>query len=222
MKKHEDFQENLAGFVLGELSDDRNNLIRKHLKECEACRREAERMQKVLKAADYIQAEQIDETTCRQAQQNVLDAVEALESEGGPSAGSWWTRPIVQYAAAAVLILGALLALHYLGPDQKLPDRNGLTTQTPYDVHPAHPAAQEKELQQATEFFEAGNVQGLSFLLQSGQEETKRAAAHYLAKIGDESTLDSLEILSSQWDGDPQDNPYQHAIEAIRKRQAEP
>lgn len=225
MKKHEDFQENLTGFVLGELSDEQNHLIRKHLAECKPCRSETERMGKVLETADCLRVEQIDEATCQQARQNVLDAVEQLDSEGDPSIKSWWKTPIVQYAAAAALIIGALLALHYLGPKQKLPDKNGLATHTTegtQTTHPIKPAdTPGKELRQAADYYEKGNVQGLVILLQSGQEETKQAAAHYLAQIGDTSALDSLEILSSQWTGDPQDNPYQQAIDAIRKRSAE-
>ncbi len=123
----------------------------------------------------------------------------------------------------AVLLVGALLVLRTIGPDQQFPDSRGLTTLTQQDNPPVHTIEQaealRKELAQAAHYFEQNNVQGLAGLLQTGQEETRQKAAAYLAQIGDPSVLDSLEILSSQWTGDPKDNPYQQAVEAIRKRQ---
>jgi len=218
MKNHDNFQENLAGFVLGELNEQQSRPIQKHLDECAACRQEARRMQKVLDAADCLKAGQVDETTCRQARQALLATLQKLESEGGPPAGRWGSYPMIQYAAAAALLIGALLALHYLGPDQQLPETNGLTSRTSQDTPPAVSTTQNVQLQQVAQYFESGNVQGLADLLRSGLPETRQAAARRLAEIGDASVLDALNMLAGQWEGDPQDNPYQQAAEAIRKR----
>lgn len=220
MMNHEQVQELLAGFALGELSQAENLQIQQHLNECADCREEVRRMQKVLQTADCLKARQTDPALCLEARQRLSEAVERMDSH---PAIAWWSRPLVQYAAAAVLIAGALLALYIMGPNQRFPDTTGLTTVTQQTSPPDHPSQQaetlRKELAQAAHYFEHSNVQGLAGLLQTGQEETKQKAASYLAQIGDLSVLDSLEILSSQWEGDPQNNPYQKAVDSIRKRQ---
>lgn len=224
MMNHEQVQELLAGFALGELSREENLQIQQHLNECADCRDQARRMQKVLQTADCLKARQTDPALCLEARQRLSEAVKQLDSRGGLTISQWWSRPLVQYAAAAVLMAGALLALYIMGPNQRFPNPGDLTTVTQQTSHPDHPWQQaetlRKELAQAAHYFEQKNVQGLAGLLQTGQDQTKQKAASYLAQIGDSSVLDSLEILSSQWTGDPQDNPYQKAVEAIRQKQA--
>jgi uncharacterized membrane protein YccC len=222
MMNHKQVQELLAGFALGELSPEQNLQIQQHLNQCDNCRQEARRMQKVLQTADCLKAQQTDPALCLEARQRLSEAVQRMDSH--PAASAWWSRPLVQYAAAAVLLAGALLALHTIGPDQRFPDSGKLTTVTqqvlPTALTPEQTEILQKELAQAAHYFEQNNVQGLAGLLQTGQEETRQKAAEYLSQIGDSSVLNSLEILSSQWTGDPKDNPYQKAVEAIRQRQA--
>ena len=224
MNKHEEVQEKLTGFVLGELNDDENNLIREHLEVCGRCREEAEHMRKVLETADCLKDAAVDEAVCRQARQQVLEAVEKLEGRRGGIFRTWLALPMVQYAAAAVLIAGAMLALHFIGPNQQFPDTGRLATDTHQDRQISQLIRQaetsQEELALAGRFFEEKNMHGLSMLLHAGREETKEAAAGYLSQIGDSSVLEPLEALAGQWRGRPEDNPYRKAIEAIEQREA--
>lgn len=225
--KHKALQDSLTGFVLGELSEEQNHQIQEHLARCAACREQVRRMQKVLDAADCLKAEAVDEAACRQARQNLLEAIEQSDTADVPPGRRWVSSPLVQYAAAAVLLIGALLVLRYLGPDQKLPPPEGLPTHSPPPTQTDRTKKRmteplEQERQTAAALFEAGDVRGLEALLHSRHEQTRQAAARYLAQIGDESVLDSLEELARRWEGRSEDNPYRQAAEAIRKRQSEP
>jgi len=76
-----------------------------------------------------------------------------------------------------------------------------------------------EELNEAREMFAVGDVEGLVTILLQGQfEESKVAAANYLAKIGDLSAVGPLEKLAEEWQEETADNPFAAAVSEIRKR----
>ncbi len=67
--------------------------------------------------------------------------------------------------------------------------------------------------------FAARDIDGLVTMLAEAKfEEGRVLAANYLAQIGDSRAIEPLEILSAQWSGDEQDNPYAAAIREIKTR----
>ncbi len=127
--------------------------------------------------------------------------------------------PITKLAVAAALIVGIfVLANHLIGRESEP------TKPEPQIVAPAPtPKPQPPtELAQAQTLYEQGDITGLVALLQSGASQTQLKVAEYLAQIGDASALSALQPLAAQWQGDPDANPFQNAIDAIGERQAQP
>ena len=80
-----------------------------------------------------------------------------------------------------------------------------------------------KELKQAFEMGEAGDVKGLINMLRTGSLAGQLVAARYLAEYGDRSAIDALEQAAAQWRGEHAgENPFNKAIEAIENRLEQP
>ena len=75
-----------------------------------------------------------------------------------------------------------------------------------------------EELKHAEQLFSAGDTAALVKMLPTAQFETKVQIAEYLAHIGDQSTIQSLQEQSDTWKGDPAANPFDAATEKIRAR----
>lgn len=76
-----------------------------------------------------------------------------------------------------------------------------------------------KGLEQIEKMFGERDVDGLVAMLSDGEFESKVAAAKRLGQIGDSRAIEALSNLASQWQGDPQQNPFAQAIEQIESRQ---
>jgi anti-sigma factor RsiW len=216
--KQKHIQENLPAFVLGELDAAKAEQIRSHLSECAECRRLAEQMQTILHTAEQLRAEPLDQSLTAPARRRLLEAIHRL-----PDSPSFFQRlqhPFLRYAAAAAIVAGAILALHILGP-QTLPDRRTITVDTQQTAAADETtAALQNDLAQAASAFQKHDLQTLGRLLQSNHEPVRRAAADYLARIGDAAVLPRLDELARRWTG-PGENPYQKAAESIRQRLAD-
>lgn len=70
----------------------------------------------------------------------------------------------------------------------------------------------------AEALFAVGDAAGLVRLLDAEQEDTRVAAAHYLAEIGDRDALEPLLRAMATWTGKPAENPYVAALKAILAR----
>ncbi|MEJ5258565.1 MAG: zf-HC2 domain-containing protein [Anaerohalosphaeraceae bacterium] len=215
---HKHIQDNLAAYVLGELDSAAAEPIRTHLSDCADCRRAVEQMQNVLRTAEQLKSEPLDASLPALARRRLDETLRRLPSS---TLSGRLSHPLLRYAAAAVILAGALLALHILGP-QTLPDRRTMTVDAQRTAGAEESASTLRtELEQAAQAFQKRDIRTLARLLESEHEPTRLAAADYLAQIGDASVLPALDTLARRWTG-PGENPYAKAAQTIRSRPAEP
>jgi hypothetical protein len=128
-------------------------------------------------------------------------------------------NPVVRYAVAAVVAAGILILVVSregrqtapVAPPVRTADRTEVLK--PEKIDPA-----QEELHLANELFLAGDVERLLSLLHTALPRTALAALAYLGQIGDISTLPALQTFADQWQGPPEENPFQDAIHQIRRR----
>ncbi len=213
---HKYIQDNLAAYVLGELDGAAAEQIRTHLSDCADCRRAAEEMQNILRTAERMKDEPLDASLVALARRRLDETLLRLPSS---FLSDRLPHPLLRYAAAAVILAGALLALHILGP-QTLPDRRTMTVDAQRTGAEESADVFQKELEQTAQAFQKRDIRTLARLLQSEHEPTRLAAADCLAQIGDASVLPALDTLARQWT-QVGENPYAKAAQTIRRRLAE-
>jgi len=76
----------------------------------------------------------------------------------------------------------------------------------------------QAELQNIREMVAEGDTDGLLNMLHNGQKETKVAAAYYLGRIGDLSTVYALKQESKNLAPKEPNNPFERAVRTIIKR----
>ena len=129
MDTHEQINELLAAYALGELSEQETSKVRGHLDECEQCRDELSRMEAVLDVAESMRELSAGEQMCESAKAAVLAAADK-ETTGGvgkaTAALELIRRTIMsekrfRLAAAAVIAAGILAGLYVLdtGPSSR-------------------------------------------------------------------------------------------------------
>ncbi len=126
-------------------------------------------------------------------------------------------NPLTRLTVAAAIIAGVLILVTSPMSREPVEPARTVTDQparsTPESTDPA-----ERELRLANELFLRGDVQGLLSLLDTGLPRTVFAVAGYLGRIGDTSSLPTLQTLAAQWQGPAEENPFQEAIGQIRQR----
>jgi hypothetical protein len=128
-------------------------------------------------------------------------------------------KPIARLAVAAVLIGGVfILAILLIGHEQVSPESSVVDSKQGQRSHPSEVQIAEREIILAKELFTRRDVEKLLSLLENGQPRTAFAVAAYLAQIGDVSSLPALQTLAIQWQGSSQENPFQAAVDEIRRR----
>ena len=113
MNSHEEINKLLAGFALGELSEEEASTIERHLRQCGRCRVELRRLKVLLECTGGMSELSADEQRCESARAAVLAAiVDAKEgSRPGPASidKALWKRLIqsrvTKLAAAAVFAI---------------------------------------------------------------------------------------------------------------------
>jgi len=112
---------------------------------------------------------------------------------------------MIRLAAAAMLAVAVFILVRHLSGRETAPDDR---TAIVADVARA-------ELIRAEGLFRQNDVSGLLTLMETGRYGTKVKVAGYLERIGNASALSALEPLAAHWQGAPDTNPFQKAIDAI-------
>lgn len=118
-------------------------------------------------------------------------------------------NPMIRLAAAAMLAVAVFMLVRHL---------SGRET-APYDRTAIVADAAQAELVRAEGLFRQNDVSGLLTLMETGRYGTKVKIAGYLERVGNASALSALEPLAAQWQGAPDTNPFQKAIDAIQQRE---
>jgi hypothetical protein len=120
MGKHENINELLVDFALGELSQQQASEVKRHLAECPQCSSELKRFEALLECTERISELSVDKQMCESAKQAILKTVrgEEMEPTHSPNIGLghiWRTimkSPITKLAAAAVIIIVVLIVIN--------------------------------------------------------------------------------------------------------------
>lgn len=124
MNVHERTKEQLVSLALGELSERQEVDIRSHVSECEPCRRELERVEKLLACAGQLNELSVDEQMCESAGRDVLLAVKHQTTQNSreghrPRTALIWRvtmrSPMAKLAVAAAVVVAVIIAFHGLG-----------------------------------------------------------------------------------------------------------
>lgn len=120
MNPHNWTNEQLAQFVLGELSADEAGEIEQHLERCETCTATVERLQRLLNCAGQLAAVPVEDQTIESANRQVLQAAQTQQKgqlrRGARSQAALFGRTIMSNrmmkpALAAVVALALILGL---------------------------------------------------------------------------------------------------------------
>jgi len=120
MNKHERINKLLVDFVLGELSQQNEAEVKTHLAECHQCSSELKRLEGLLECTGRIRELSADKQICESAKQAIFAAVEreeikpALRPSIDPVSilSTIMKSRTIKFAAATVIIIVAVLALH--------------------------------------------------------------------------------------------------------------
>ena len=124
---HEEINELLAGYALGDLSELESFRVREHLAECKQCSSELERLEGLLACTQHMKKLSADEHLCKSARETLFAAIESEEIKTHPDrpktglASIWravMNNKIMASATAAVIIVCVLLGINFLNkPD---------------------------------------------------------------------------------------------------------
>ena len=126
MNSHQEINELLPAYVLGELDGLQATQVREHLAECTQCQEEVQRIQALLLQTEQLRGQSVDEEMCQSAGRKVLSATET-ETVQRPQRGSespvaliWrivMKNGFTKVAVAAAVILAAFLGLRLFTGD---------------------------------------------------------------------------------------------------------
>ena len=123
MGKHENINELLTAFALGELSQQQASEVRTHLAECPQCSNELKRLEALLECTGRIGELSADAQICDSAKQAIFAAVESEKNKytSRPNIGPesiWRTimkSPVTKLAAAAVIVTALIISINQFG-----------------------------------------------------------------------------------------------------------
>ena len=119
MNTHNQINELLVSFALGELGAEQTNDVEKHLSECNLCRTELENIVALLKAADEMKTKVADQQLCESAKNTLFDSIKETKQAPAAKQTSIWRiiirSPITKLAAAAVIIITAVIVINQFG-----------------------------------------------------------------------------------------------------------
>jgi hypothetical protein len=123
MGKHENINELLTAFALGELSQNQVSEVKAHMAECSQCSNELKQLETLLECTGCIRELSADKQTCESARQAIFETVESEKTKHtsrsniGPES-IWRTimkSPITKLATAAVILIAALIVINQFG-----------------------------------------------------------------------------------------------------------
>jgi outer membrane lipoprotein-sorting protein len=116
MNTHNQINELLVGFALGELSEPQRQDVEKHLVECGLCRTELEKIQALLKTTEEMKTKDADEQLCESAKILLLASIAKINQEASHKNKNFWRTimksRIIKFAAAAAIIIAAVLTIN--------------------------------------------------------------------------------------------------------------
>ncbi|MBW8015370.1 MAG: hypothetical protein FVQ82_04225 [Planctomycetes bacterium] len=122
MLDHNEIKELLAGYALGDLSDDQAKIIEEHVSQCQSCEQELESIRLVLECAGQMSKVSVDDDMCISAKEGLLSSLspEQTQTTAAKTVRKIQWRTIMQskitkFATAAVVILGVFLGMYVLG-----------------------------------------------------------------------------------------------------------
>ena len=119
MSKHENINELLVDFALGELSQRQEAEVKTHLTECPQCSNELKRLEALLERTGSIRELSSNEQTCDSAKQAIFAAVESEEIKLASRPVSIWRTimksPVTKLAAAAVIVIAVFIVINQFG-----------------------------------------------------------------------------------------------------------
>jgi len=121
MLDHNEIQELLAGFALGELTDEQTAIVAEHISQCAPCKQQVDSIRLVLDCAGQMSKVSVDDDMCVSAKEGLLTSLspEKTETAAAPISRTIRWRSIMQskltkFATAAVIILGVFLGIYML------------------------------------------------------------------------------------------------------------
>ncbi len=178
-----------------------------------------------------VQLAQFRVTTTIALDRRILDDAGATleQATSGASqavAGPWYEGDVgrVVRIAAGLAVAAAVMFVAFVlwvptGTDQpRTASEPGPNTPGGVSTPARRLAYERSEIETMTA---ARNLDGLLTILETGLPPSQRLAAESLGQIGDARALPALSRLAEQWQGDPADNPFAHAIEQISERMEE-
>ena len=120
MGKHENMNELLVDFALGDLSQQQVSEVKTHLTECPQCSNEIKRLEALLECTGRIRELSADAQICDSAKQAIFTAVESEKNKhtSRPNIGPesiWRTimkSPITKLATAAVIVIAGFIVIN--------------------------------------------------------------------------------------------------------------
>ncbi|NYT03189.1 MAG: zf-HC2 domain-containing protein [Candidatus Methanofastidiosa archaeon] len=125
---HEEINELLAGYVLGELSELESFRVREHIAECKQCSSELESLEGLLACTQHMKKQSADEHLCKSARGSLFATIGSEEIKIHPdrsktSLVSLWravmNNKIIASATAAVIILFVVLGINFVSKQDK-------------------------------------------------------------------------------------------------------
>ncbi|MGD8499696.1 MAG: zf-HC2 domain-containing protein, partial [Phycisphaerales bacterium] len=118
MNTHDQINELLVGYALGELPEQQSPEVETHLVECQQCRAELKQLEAVLQCAASMKELSADTQMCESAEQAVLEAVEnqAMKQQNpGPNVSLESVWRTIMKGRIAKLAAAAAIAMIVLG-----------------------------------------------------------------------------------------------------------
>jgi hypothetical protein len=173
MNTHNQINELLVGFTLGELNTEQIYDVEKHLAECGLCRNELENIRALLKTTEDMKTKVADEQLCESAQNLLFASIEKTKQEPTLRQKNLWRTimksRIIKFAAAAVIVVAAILSINII--DRSVPAAFGID-----QVIAAYNSISFLHVKQ----FKANQEEPLEFWIKSDEQGRIANARYYL------------------------------------------